>query len=86
MAASGPPDPRGRLRAAHAGLRYVEPGRELQRPDQRHAVAGVPEGQQPDGPAGLRAHLVYQDCRAFDGAQCDGGGEGGILTGDAVVM
>ena len=32
------------------------------------------------------AHLLHQDGRAFDGAQCDGGGEGGVLTGDAVVM
>ena len=51
-----------------------------------HAVAGLPKGQQPDGSVGLRAHILHQDGGAFDGAQCDGGGEGGILTGDAVLM
>jgi hypothetical protein len=54
--------------------------------EQRHALAGVPEGQQPDGPAGLRAHLLHQERRAVDGAQHHGGGEGGVLTGDAVLM
>ena len=69
------------------GYGMLNLGLSLQRPvQQRHALAGVPEGHQPDGPPGVRAHLVHQERRAADGAESDGGGESGVLTGDAVVM